>query len=192
MLITTKMLSAYGTYFHRAWPTYNQRLEEFTQPFCMYRWSLIAGRLPGRTANDIKNYWNTHLAKQLPAKRDDKDANSHRNLKVIKPRPHIIRRDWRLSADVEAPRIQHCQDEPLETKLPPSSNDNATCADTIVGTKNVDFLMSDIQVGGTQDMQKIIGSEDDGCFRDDDEFLLDGLKGCEDMQFDFSLWSGFE
>ncbi|KAF8107374.1 hypothetical protein N665_0122s0019 [Sinapis alba] len=28
------------------------------------RWSLIAGRLPGRTANDIKNYWNTHLSKK--------------------------------------------------------------------------------------------------------------------------------
>ncbi|CAA7032634.1 unnamed protein product [Microthlaspi erraticum] len=27
------------------------------------RWALIAGRIPGRTANDIKNYWNTHLSK---------------------------------------------------------------------------------------------------------------------------------
>ncbi|EHA8588984.1 transcription factor TT2 [Cocos nucifera] len=29
------------------------------------RWSLIAGRLPGRTDNEIKNYWNTNLSKKL-------------------------------------------------------------------------------------------------------------------------------
>eukprot|EP00252_Welwitschia_mirabilis_P016696 TRINITY_DN3696_c0_g2_i3.p1 TRINITY_DN3696_c0_g2~~TRINITY_DN3696_c0_g2_i3.p1 ORF type:complete len:294 (+),score=59.49 TRINITY_DN3696_c0_g2_i3:487-1368(+) len=32
------------------------------------RWSLIAGRLPGRTDNEIKNYWNTHLSKKLQMK----------------------------------------------------------------------------------------------------------------------------
>ncbi|CAK9154780.1 unnamed protein product [Ilex paraguariensis] len=29
------------------------------------RWSLIAGRLPGRTDNEVKNYWNFHLKKKL-------------------------------------------------------------------------------------------------------------------------------
>lgn len=29
------------------------------------RWSLIAGRLSGRTDNEIKNYWNSHLIKKL-------------------------------------------------------------------------------------------------------------------------------
>ncbi|KAI3452356.1 hypothetical protein Pfo_009021 [Paulownia fortunei] len=29
------------------------------------RWSLIAQRLPGRTDNDVKNYWNTKLKKKL-------------------------------------------------------------------------------------------------------------------------------
>ncbi|XP_015879133.3 transcription factor MYB35 [Ziziphus jujuba] len=29
------------------------------------RWSLIAKRLPGRTDNDVKNYWNTKLRKKL-------------------------------------------------------------------------------------------------------------------------------
>ncbi|XP_055820103.1 transcription factor MYB1-like [Solanum dulcamara] len=29
------------------------------------RWSLIAGRLPGRTDNEIKNYWNTNIGRRL-------------------------------------------------------------------------------------------------------------------------------
>uniref|UniRef100_A0A1J3F1W6 Transcription factor WER n=2 Tax=Noccaea caerulescens TaxID=107243 RepID=A0A1J3F1W6_NOCCA len=32
------------------------------------RWSLIAKRVPGRTDNQVKNYWNTHLSKKLGIK----------------------------------------------------------------------------------------------------------------------------
>ncbi|XP_054789372.1 transcription factor MYB114-like [Prosopis cineraria] len=34
------------------------------------RWSLIAGRLPGRTDNEIKNYWNSHLCKKVKKQRE--------------------------------------------------------------------------------------------------------------------------
>lgn len=43
----------------------------------MIRWSLVAGRLPGRTANDVKNYWNCHLSEKLnsaPQSEDDQTA----------------------------------------------------------------------------------------------------------------------
>lgn len=40
------------------------------------RWSLIAGRLPGRTDNEVKNYWNSHIRRKLISM--GIDPNNHR------------------------------------------------------------------------------------------------------------------
>ncbi|GKD17693.1 transcription repressor MYB4, partial [Tanacetum coccineum] len=40
------------------------------------RWSLIAGRLPGRKDNEIKSYWNSYLKKKLV--KMGIDPNNHR------------------------------------------------------------------------------------------------------------------
>ncbi|XP_042497545.1 transcription factor MYB1-like [Macadamia integrifolia] len=69
------------------------------------RWSLIAGRLPGRTDNEVKNYWNTNLSKKLQGKtaqnqlNKTKDKNPQANpslyqlpqAKAPKSTPQVIR-----------------------------------------------------------------------------------------------------
>lgn len=49
------------------------------------RWSLIAGRIPGRTDNEIKNYWNTHLSKKLISQ--GIDPRTHKPLELIPNMP---------------------------------------------------------------------------------------------------------
>ncbi|KAG7988633.1 hypothetical protein I3843_03G197200 [Carya illinoinensis] len=39
------------------------------------RWSIIAGRLPGRTDNDIKNYWKVNLSKRMQGDHNAHDSN---------------------------------------------------------------------------------------------------------------------
>lgn len=56
----------------------------------MFRWSLIAGRIPGRTDNEIKNYWNTHLSKKLISQ-------------GIDPRTHKPLSDVQLSSNNNQP-----------------------------------------------------------------------------------------
>lgn len=52
----------------------------------MYRWSLIAGRLPGRTDNEVKNYWNSNIRRKLI--KMGIDPNNHKPHRSF-PRPRI-------------------------------------------------------------------------------------------------------
>ncbi|KAL2531654.1 Transcription factor [Abeliophyllum distichum] len=54
------------------------------------RWSLISGRLPGRTANDVKNHWNSHLQKKVLAREEGRSKSQKTT--ILKPRPRTFKR----------------------------------------------------------------------------------------------------
>ncbi|XP_062166102.1 transcription repressor MYB5-like [Alnus glutinosa] len=64
------------------------------------RWSLIAGRIPERTNNEIKNYWNTHLSKKPISQ--GIDPRNHKPLNPS-PNPTEIVHDHRASISNQNP-----------------------------------------------------------------------------------------
>ncbi|PWA95052.1 MYB10 [Artemisia annua] len=67
------------------------------------RWSLIAGRIPGRTANDVKNYWNTNIRS-----RSNKETNEAKDVTkavtVVKPQPRILSKTVNFNPPIAAPQ----------------------------------------------------------------------------------------
>ncbi|KAL8137059.1 hypothetical protein V2J09_003060 [Rumex salicifolius] len=115
------------------------------------RWSLIAGRLPGRTDNEIKNYWNTNLVKRQchPKSPSRKEPKQHQMPYTNKNNSHIIRtkaiRLNNVNQDQRANNIVHNHEQcSNETE---TSNDRTDVQDTNhFGTEEKDLPCFDMLV----------------------------------------------
>ncbi|CAA0817415.1 myb domain protein 14 [Striga hermonthica] len=69
------------------------------------RWSAIAARLPGRTDNEIKNVWHTHLKKKLKNyHKPYNDRNSHTTISIPKCNPKVSKNSYSAKDIVASPQ----------------------------------------------------------------------------------------
>jgi len=94
------------------------------------RWSAIASRLPGRTDNEIKNVWHTHLLKRL---KQNGESKSQQHIRI--PDCHLNDNKLSQSASSTVPSLSGCKSiEYAQMSPQPSSSDHSSVTDTSVTT----------------------------------------------------------
>ncbi|KAB5545107.1 hypothetical protein DKX38_013219 [Salix brachista] len=91
------------------------------------RWSVIASRLPGRTDNEIKNVWHTHLLKRVKQNGESKPEKHIR----IPDYCHLNDTKLSQSEDSTNPTLSGCKNMEYAQMSPqPSSSDHSSVTDT--------------------------------------------------------------
>ncbi|KAL7142954.1 hypothetical protein ABFS83_08G159100 [Erythranthe nasuta] len=89
------------------------------------KWSKIASRFPGRTDNEIKNVWNTHLKKRVAKKNiaaDNVNVNVNINIGFENTDKAILDHGFQLDSDVNYEKPEFLNVKSVSGHSPPTSS----------------------------------------------------------------------
>nr|ALO24362.1 R2R3-MYB transcription factor [Epimedium sagittatum]ALO24363.1 R2R3-MYB transcription factor [Epimedium sagittatum] len=130
------------------------------------RWSLIAGRIPGRTANDIKNYWNTHVSKWFGSK--SRGSKNRKNKKEETEEPEI-----------KCPKIIAVRPRPRRLS---KNTDNARTQAVVPfaeESKNFNLVETNSKLDGISWWENFLFDEDDSNFNGQEVLPCSGVSSLE-------------
>ncbi|XP_057806072.1 myb-related protein 330-like [Salvia miltiorrhiza] len=120
------------------------------------RWSLIASHLPGRTDNEIKNYWNSHLSRTIYRYRFIGEATLTQ-ADMIKIAPKSRCRDHRRGKNAAPPAQHHVASAqvPAEERNDEGKSDSFSSCDTLSTKGSPDALM--LSPNDAQEVEEMLG-----------------------------------
>ncbi|XXG51116.1 hypothetical protein AAC387_Pa02g4961 [Persea americana] len=171
------------------------------------KWSLIAGRLPGRTSNDVKNYWNCHLSRRLTMQKGAQSqiksintttANAAVATKIIMPKPHSFSPNskWLSGAGPStiATQVPKMSNNPMLESPQEESTVWWKSLLAYVDQEDHTWWPKSTEVGQEKDLlQSFVAEEMEMMGKDEDKATVEnGFGELDNMLLDVDLWGLFE
>lgn len=143
------------------------------------RWSAIASRLPGRTDNEIKNVWHTHLKKRLTTTQEPKKPKTKPKTEVgSEPKPTVV-----MQTDSD---IAHSSSDNCSSDVSCSGTDSLSNSSNLTN-ESMDFTSQELTEIDDSFWNDVFSIEN--C---DDAPLIMNASGCNTQQWSMESLSNDE